>query len=315
MPSNPPDDQLLRSHLLGELSEEEAEHVEQKLLADDELFLLWEAIEADLLAALDRDQLTSAEKKRVLERLAGSASGRGRLALARFLNAAADRQPAPMWWTAPWFLIRQTLGPLRPGVLWATLAAIFLVAPGVWFARGSLQEFSSRVANEISSLTDDYLQLPPRKSDKKKSEPQKDQIADNTKTRKEKSISPPPVIPPPPMRVVFTLALRTMRGPEEGTEEIHKLSIPPGTDLVEMQIYMEEVDEVEPFHAALRSKETKETVWEKGKLKATRQGWGGTLVLEIPAERLPSGRYEVAVTAGTEPVPQTEELEVVRENR
>ena len=66
--------------------EEEADRLEQRLLAEDELFELAEAVEADLLAAADRGELTPAERERVQQRLAASPRGRERLALARVLE-------------------------------------------------------------------------------------------------------------------------------------------------------------------------------------------------------------------------------------
>src|ERR1700710_2428723 len=94
MRHDPTDDELLRGYLLGELPEEEAERLERRLLAEDDLFELSEALEADLLAACARGELDATERERVLRRLASSPSGRERLALARALNAPAGR-PAP----------------------------------------------------------------------------------------------------------------------------------------------------------------------------------------------------------------------------
>ncbi len=99
MRPNPTDDELLRSYLLGELPEEEADRLEQRLLAEDELFELSEAVEADLLAACARGELAPAERERVQQRLASSPRGRERLALAHALNTLAGssgRAAAPV---------------------------------------------------------------------------------------------------------------------------------------------------------------------------------------------------------------------------
>src|SRR5919202_647127 len=88
MKSNPTDDELLRSYLLGELTEDEADALERRLLAEDDLFELSEAIEADLLAEYAQGGLAPAERERV-QRLASSPQGRERLALARSLSSLA----------------------------------------------------------------------------------------------------------------------------------------------------------------------------------------------------------------------------------
>src|SRR5258708_5288613 len=83
------DDELLRSYLLGKLPDEDADQLERRLLAEDGLFALAEAMELDLLAAVDRGTFTPAEREQILRRLAASPHGRERLALARSLNVLA----------------------------------------------------------------------------------------------------------------------------------------------------------------------------------------------------------------------------------
>src|SRR5689334_21850067 len=88
------DEELLYRFLLGELAEDEEEIVEQRLLQEDALFELCEAIEGDLLAASVRGELTPEENERVLARLAASPGGRTRLALAQEFVRAAEEIPA-----------------------------------------------------------------------------------------------------------------------------------------------------------------------------------------------------------------------------
>ena len=78
MRQNQMDDELLRSYLLGELPEPEADRLEQRLLAEDDLFDLLEGLEAELLAAGSRGELAPAERERVFRRLAFSPQGRER---------------------------------------------------------------------------------------------------------------------------------------------------------------------------------------------------------------------------------------------
>src|SRR5436305_13628758 len=96
MNSNPTDDELLRSYLLGELSEEKADAVEGRLLTEDDLFELSEAIEVDLLAEYAQGLLAPAEREHVQRRLASSPQGRERLKLARSLSilAGGDAKPS-----------------------------------------------------------------------------------------------------------------------------------------------------------------------------------------------------------------------------
>src|SRR5436305_4697989 len=95
MKSNPNDDELLRSYLLGKLPEEAADALERRLLTEDDLFELSEAIEADLLAEHAQGRLAPAERERVQRRLASSPQGRERLKLARSLSILAGGDPEP----------------------------------------------------------------------------------------------------------------------------------------------------------------------------------------------------------------------------
>src|SRR5215475_8548576 len=92
MNREPENDELLRSYLLGKLPEEDADRLEGRLLAEDDLFDLAEATEADLLLAADRGGLVPEERERVMRRLASSPQGLERLALARSLGRAAAEQ-------------------------------------------------------------------------------------------------------------------------------------------------------------------------------------------------------------------------------
>lgn len=88
------DDVLLRRYLLGELPEEETEAVEERLLHEDGLFELAEAVEGDLLAACARGELSQAEQERIQWRLASTPSGRSSLALAGDLTTVSKEFPA-----------------------------------------------------------------------------------------------------------------------------------------------------------------------------------------------------------------------------
>jgi anti-sigma factor RsiW len=121
------DEILLKRYLLGNLGEDQAEKVEQRLFEDDALFELAEAMEGDLLAAAVRGELSRAERGRLLRRLEASPGGRARLALVRGL-VEAGREPIPAE-----VRIFQLLS--RPEVRAAAVAAsLVFVTGGLWMA-------------------------------------------------------------------------------------------------------------------------------------------------------------------------------------
>jgi hypothetical protein len=266
------DDELLRSYLLGELPEEEAERLEQRLLAEDDLFELSEAVEADLLAACDRGELTGEERERVLRQLAASPSGRERLALARALNTLAGR-------TRQVLPFRQRAAQ-RPAFRWAALAAGVLVAAGLsWFALKPSKggESAPWIAHERPAPAGPVQALAP-----------------------EGQIQATATIPstaPEPVKSVFQLALVALRG-SEATET---LKVRAGS-LVELQISVEGMEDLKSFHLSVRNRKA-ETVWDGDVEPRTLQG-ARVLVIDLPADRLPAGAYEIkaqGLNPGREP--------------
>ena len=306
MRQNPIDDEQLRSYLLGDLPEVEEDLLEQRLLAEEEPFDLLEALEAELLAAVSRGELPAAESEKILRRLASSPQGQARLALARSLNTLADDRAKRRSWSS---VLPFSLRAVQPRGLWMALAALLLIGFGVsWFLLQRPDVGSAgRMANSI------HREAPPRKNPPilkapKKTEPipQQDRLA------KDKQDSQSGERRPEPVKFVIQLAFTTLRGAEEAAVEQHQ--IPQGTEIVEIQVDLEGLESAPSFHAAVQGAEGA-SIWEKNGLKPKRLDWGMVLVLDIPAGRLPDGRYTVAVKAQGDSEEMTQELNIVHEKR
>lgn len=293
MTLNPNTDELLRSYLLGDLPGPEAERLERRLLADDDLFDLMEALEAELLAAASRGELAPAERERVLRRLASSPEGRERLALARSLNTLADKVPEGN--VVP-FRRREPLP--KAARHWTALAAAALLAlVGLfWFTQQRTPhggDFPPVAAVETPAPA--KAVQPPAVSP----------VAPAQERLAEKKEEVAPVPKPEPVRAVLQIALTTLRGAEE---EAEPFPLPANAEVAEIQVDVEGLTGL--FQAAVRGKDG-EDLWEGKDLKATKKGT--LLVLEVPAKSLAPGRYEVAVTAGSDPE-VTQEIEVIRQD-
>jgi hypothetical protein len=289
MRSNPPDDELLRSYLLGELTEDEADAVEGRLLTEDELFELCEAIEADLLAEYAQGGLAPAERERVRQRLASSPQGQERLRLARSLNVLAKEK------TAVLPFVRRTAPSRRPALRWAALAAGLLAAAGLaWLSleqsHTTHQESQQRPAPVIAET--------PRAHEVPAPPP---------------APAAPPVAPAPePVKAVFQLALTSLRG----SESVEKLRVPAKAGTVELQISVEGMEDLQSFHLTVRNRKA-EIIKAWTGLKPKSLNGVRALVVDLPAERLPAGKYEIqaqGLAAGGEPEDLSPlEVEVVRE--
>jgi len=307
MRQNSSDDELLRSYLLGNLPEPEADRLEERLLADDELFDLVEALEAELLAACSRGELAPAERERVLRRLASSPQGRERLALAHSLNKVADGLPQ-----------RAVVVPFRSRATpkavfqWAAMAAGLLLVAGLsWFSWQTPREGNSPPLIPQEGKTSENRVVPPPPAPVTSTPtPRQPERAPETAVEKIAEKGHAPTKRPEVVKAVFALSLATLRGEEE-TQEFR---LPRGADIAEIQIDLEGLDDSESFHAAVRSKD-KGIIWEKSGIEGRPLDWGTALVLDVPAELLPPGRYEVAVTAGAEAEEMTQEFRVVPGDR
>jgi hypothetical protein len=113
-----------------------------------------------------------------------------------------------------------------------------------------------------------------------------------------------------PAKVVLQLALMTTRG----SGPVRRLDLPRGTESVELQIGTEGMEEFKSFDVAVRH--DAQTVWERSGIEPRTLSGVPSLVAELPADRLPSGRCEIKVqglTPGSAPEDLSSlEIEVVR---
>lgn len=294
------DDELLHRFLLGELAEDEAESLERRLLQEDALFELCEAVEGDLLAASARGELTPEDNERVLTRLAASPGGRARLALARSLVRAAEETPAEPR-PAPLPFRRAAGTPPPPAVRWMALAAtlLFFAVGGSWMVYHLLEtmppgapvENAMRTGPSKPGRTEAPIATKPPLAGPEKS-PAERPAPPETAPAPERPSAPEPA--PSPATAVFQLALASRRSAEPA-EELPRFAVPKGTGEIEIQLDLGgEEQSFRTFNALVRSYGVGD-VWSGQGLAPQILDWGTVLILEIPAKGLPDGRYEVEV--------------------
>jgi hypothetical protein len=301
MKSENQDDELLRSYLLGKLPDEDADQLERRLLADDELFDLAEAVELDLLAAVDRGALTPEEREEVLRKLAASPRGRERLALARSLNLLAAEQAAssnvrPLAWRASAFP--------PPAVRWLALAAGLVILAGLaWFALKQGPQ-APKVISQLGGQTPTPISQPRIPAAPPSATPLPAKAPGSAPDRPVRRETPN--VP----TAVLTLSFLASRGGEERAQ----LDLSPQIRRVEIQIDADGLGDAKFFDVTVRSKDRGALIVERKGIAPRTLSWGSGLVLHIPAERLPAGRYELAVTpqGGEETL---QELDVVESKK
>ena len=316
--------ELLRHYLLGQLADEEVDILEQRLLADGELFELAEAIEGDLLAACARGELSPDEREAVLQRLAATPQGRERLALARSLTTLAGRRDArePRGVLLP-FPRRLSLD--RPEIRAAALAAsLSVVVAGLWLAQQTVHPGDPRSGVEIAQARKEDpapgalrpRTLPPaapgtaaapRTQKAPRTEPQE--------SAEPGPASPPTAAPTPvqtaeqqtpepevPTTQELTLSPTRVRS---GQEQRSVLDLRSGTQHVRILIPLQEGDSYSSVEAVVSRIDTGDTVTQEVHEPTAIEGVP-TMVIVLPADKLSAGRYRImlqGLVEGAEPEP------------
>jgi len=109
-------------------------------------------------------------------------------------------------------------------------------------------------------------------------------------TRAMPSLSAPQALPSP--SVAFSVLLTP--GATRGGGEIKRLAIPPGTDLVQLQLDLE--GDRHPFYTATLKTTSGTQVWEQAALNPQSDG---SALCRVPAGVFKSGSYELTLTAAS----------------
>lgn len=279
------DEEILRQYLLGALGEEQADELERRLLREEELFELAEAVEGDLLMAAARGELSPMERGRVLRRLAATPEGRARLALARGLTVLGREQvPVPAE-----VLVFRLLA--RPEVRAAAVAAcLAFVAGGFWLAT---QTAIPQGANMIVQSQPDAPAPGPAPV-----APPDGQIAEHSPVpvppekpaAPDRESSPRPDLAP----LVLQLALDVVRSGGGGGPS--RLEIPRGTgQQVEIRLLLQEGEPFTTFSVILQNASTGEEVRQEERIDARKVDGRRAVVLSLPSTELNPGTYEIKI--------------------
>lgn len=297
------DQDFLREYLLGELPEDKVAAIEQRLLEDDKLFDLAEAIEGDLLVACVRGELSPEERQRVLRRLAASPQGQARLALAQGLTTLADQEKRRLGGTVVPFRPRPAL-PTRWSTRVAAIAASLAVAIGVsWLAQQTVDPGKMVMAERGTLPRVDTRPPVPRAPEAPETEPQTEptapaaseedtQVAETpTPPAPQRQERTPEVVVPSVIRAVVAFAHTTRSG---GASEVTEIEVPQGTKTVEIHLPLTEDEEATSFRAVLLdATEQKILQWEK--IDAIDNQEGGVIIIPIPTTEIPPGKYAIEV--------------------
>lgn len=266
------DDELVRRYLLGDLPGDEVEELEKRLLSDDDLFELAEAVEADVLDDYARGELAPGQRQRVEGYLASSPEGRLRLAVIRGL--AATKAPAPR----KLLPFPRLPAEERPQVRAAAIAAMLVLGVGAILLSQLRLELPTeqaghQIVDQVPSPT------PP-------TTPPQDRVATTT---------PAPTPAPPPLAVfVADITLLAQRS----NDVVPSFGIPDDSDVVELQFQLRPGDRAYPsYQVAMQQVETGEEVTENEGLRVKQSS--DRLTVRVDASRFKEGRYRLTIQGVT----------------
>jgi len=276
LPGQPVPDDLLVRYLLGELSEADAERLDEQSVVDDDFAARLRLVEDDLVDAYASGRLTGERRKRFEGHYLASPRRRERSSFARRLQAALDEQPE----RAEPAEDRRSVAHWWP---WAAAAALVLCLGSGWL---SVQDARLRAA-----LTDTQQRL--ADADRHNAALASElAVQQRAAAAAQLSLAQPPDTQS--MTAIALVLLPLTRG----------VSPPPpiiavGADSRTVPIALAvSRPERSPFEAALRDPVTNAIVWRSPPIAAARTEPTPLVTVAVPAGRLKAQHYAIDLFAG-----------------
>jgi anti-sigma factor RsiW len=313
------DDRTLTGYLLGELSEAQQTRVEEQLFSDRECYDRLQALKAELMDQYVQGTLAPEQGVAFARRFLATQTGRDDALFARALDGAlgerkkerptaAHEQSAVSWWPSMGAFFRLTSG-------WQTAIAIAIAALMIgitWLLierhrlgqrletaiseRDAAQSGARKVARleeEMGRANSRNMELDQELQQTRKALDQARQDIE-TIIRQSKTTS---AISP-------ILSLILAPGARRGNERVERLVIVPQARVIQLHLLLEPGETGTGYRAEVRTKDGT-LIHSQNQLRARRSAVGKALLVEIPANRLNDGLYEVSL-AGTAPTGQSE---------
>lgn len=297
-------EKAIRKYLLGELSQNEQERLEERLLTDNDYFQQLLLVEDDLIDDYVSGELTSHERLRFDNYFLAAPERAQDLKFAKALrkyvsSTAVEQGPAkveppprqipllPSLWAA--------LRPQIPLVGFSLAAMLVLILAGLWlFNRQTRQPSQPGSAQTQPTSTPQIAQQPPANNQPTaNTQPDDDGQANANQTLSNQAQQPHPPAPrlgtekPKPAAFAFTLS----SGITRDGGEMKRVKIPPGANRAQLRLELDPAaGDYQSYQAVLQTGAGQE-ILKTGRLRATTTAKGKIVVLEIPARLLKREDY------------------------
>jgi hypothetical protein len=294
-----PDDEKLRRYLLGQLAEPERDALEDRLIVDGEWRAEVDAAERDLIDDYVRGRLEEKEKTSFEQLFGSSARRRQKVTFARAFTGAArassatSRNIEPRIESRPWLLL--LFPKARPAVGFALAAAILLMVVGVvWVVRYRQNPPAERAGIESNAARGEQASVPVSPTPENATAPNKGSNEQTATTGNNATTGATPN-----RRVQQTASVASflvLPGSVRGSDDGQLLSIPARAQSVRLRLSLEGQPATGAVSVELRRLSADgELVWRTGIVRAQRSSLGPVVSMELPADKLPAGKYTALI--------------------
>jgi anti-sigma factor RsiW len=306
------DDKTLTGYLLGELSEAQQGLVEEQLFSDRECYDRLQALKAELTDQYVQGTLAPEQGAVFARRFLTTEVGRDDALFARALNGvlgerkkqpnpAAHEQSPVSWWPP--------LGRFfQPAPGWQTAMAIAIAALMIGMAwllierhrlgqrletAISERDAAQSDARKVAQLEEEMGQANSRNRDL-------DRELQHTRKALDQAHKDLEIVRQPKTTsgIGAILPLVLAPGARRGNERVERLVIVPQTRVVQLQLLLEPGEIGTGYRAEVRAKDGT-LIHSQNQLRAHQSALGKALLVEIPADRLNDGLYEVSLASTT----------------
>jgi len=290
----PESSELLTRYLLGALSQEEAERLDERSIADDEFVLRLDAAENDLVDAFVRGELSGESLERFKSVYLSMSKKVGKVEFAKAMLRFQERSAAGVvqrrasganqkasngrirwsWLTAPRLELQWTLA---ASTLLMVFASAYLFEKNEWLGRRERAAHEREAAAERRA-TDLERQLG-------------DQRSANASALKELEELRASVPATESLKTITVLLLP----PTRGVGQIPTVSVPRGTDRVTLRLQLEG-DDFPSYEVALREPAVNRIIWSSPRLRAKLEGEAKGISVNFSAGLLKQQNYIVELT-------------------
>jgi hypothetical protein len=307
-----PDDEQLERYLLGLLSNEDTERLDELSIADDDIAWRLKVVEDDLIDAYVTGALEGPRLARFESFYLSSPRRRKKVNFAGNLLRAVDRAkpgdtPAHSDTPAaassgktlsfhPSASDVRFFSFLRPTWGLAAVAALLVIASGVLFyQQADLRRLLDSANHDREALNGRVRDLEQQLAEERTArvdaaQASRGRVPMGAESTGRSSAPPAPVVPP--------LAALVLLPQTRSTGPIATETLPPGVERVPFELRLESND-FPQYQAGLKDPATNQIVWRSAWTAPTRAGERPTLSVSVPANLLKSQHYSLELTGRT----------------